>query len=1434
MHQLRHRFASSRAAAACFALLLVAPVGALPAGSALAPSVVVSLSHSEFPLGSWRMFHANPEHTGEGDTTLPPMGHVVWSYRANASDKPEGGAAVDAGIVYVGLGSSMMAFNATSGARLWSHGAFARIFSTPALVSGVLYFGAEGAFGSPNFFAIDASTGGRIWSANETPDLGGGIQFVHSSPTVVGGLVYYGSYSYWLYARDAVNGSAAWSANLSSEVVASPAHAGEIVYAASAGIHNPVTPSWDVAPRLWAFNATTGQDLWNQTVTQGHLLASPVVAGGVVYAATAGFSYFTADVDSGYVLAFDALTGAPLWTSPDVGRMTATPAVYGSVMYVAGAGEQAGGLTNTGARLRWLDLSANGAVLGEQPVGDDAPMDSSPAAVAGRVVAAARDGAVSLFLASGALLWSYDLPAEVIAPLAVASEMIFVPALDGYLYAFGAQPDFAVDPTDMVLSDLTPHRDQPLTLRVTVHNRGDKKGSGQATAEVNQSGAVTPIAMWNLTDLDKFSQISLSAPVRFGPEGEANITVSITAVTPADGDLLNNNATATYSVLPPLGGWAARYGDARGTNFLETDTPQNNILLWKQDALDVQGGGFIAYGQTLVFSDSSNRVVAVPRARGNDTVSWTWDAPAALVGSPTLANGLILVATSDPADPAGNVTFIDPDTGGAVRTVALTGRPTTSGIPFGDAVFFGMTDRLVELSVASLGVERELPTIGVPPASQPALRTEPVVQPGWVFVISSVGELHAFNLTTASEPPGWPVQLGASTDVPPLAGQSFLYAVTGPTDVSAFSLAPLAPTPVWNATLDSRVTGAMALAYGRLFIPTESNVTALLAGSGAQVWNRSLSPAQLGNAIRAAGNNTVYAGSERLFAISATTGDIEWEYEPGPLGEFRSSAALLGGTLHLQTDAGTIVTLGLITGRPPTACFDSPIAGRTYRTREPVNFSSACTFDPDNEPLAFSWDFGDGNNSTAASEFHTYGFPGDFRVRLTVTDGLMLSSTRTIDLHLIENQAPTVYVPQEDRPQPDITGKHHDNTIWTFKVRYLDPDGDPPAGIAMNISNETDGLKPLLPVSNVTFNFTEGVDYYWTGALSSGRHTYTFEASDGLDTAISSVFGPFNIFRIETRDAPQLSYMVEYVGKGISSLTPVTGLIPPPGFGPIDKFSITLPPDASLVTWIRIEFRYGLAVDLSEFDEFSIGLYVFENTTKAWAIQTSVIRDENDTLITNVSGPSVFAAQPEGLRAIFGVFGHPTVPPLAPIAVFSTTGDRTIFAPGEPIEFSAADSVERNDGNMSNLSFFWQFGDGSEGASGVLVNHTFNTTGSYDVVLTVFNAFGQNHTVRKTVTVRTEASTSAFLGIAAVIVGALFFVALLWPVFRRRARIGSAGAPGSRMPEKEESSRDSDKRAAVPGAPPRLDARAPSDEEAEVVDELEAEFEGRGPRGGPG
>ena len=93
---------------------------------------------------------------------------------------------------------------------------------------------------------------------------------VESSPAVVGGVVYVGSYDDDVYALNAATGAKLWSYTTGNVVESSPAVAGGVVYVGS------------IDGNVYALNAATGAKLWAYA-TGGDVFSSPAVAGGVVY-----------------------------------------------------------------------------------------------------------------------------------------------------------------------------------------------------------------------------------------------------------------------------------------------------------------------------------------------------------------------------------------------------------------------------------------------------------------------------------------------------------------------------------------------------------------------------------------------------------------------------------------------------------------------------------------------------------------------------------------------------------------------------------------------------------------------------------------------------------------------------------------------------------------------------------------------------------------------------------------------------------------------------------------------------------------------------------------------------------------------------------------------------------------------------------------------
>jgi len=71
--------------------------------------------------------------------------------------------------------------------------------------------------------------------------------------------------------------------------------------------------------------------------------------------------------------------------------------------------------------------------------------------------------------------------------------------------------------------------------------------------------------------------------------------------------------------------------------------------------------------------------------------------------------------------------------------------------------------------------------------------------------------------------------------------------------------------------------------------------------------------------------------------------------------------------------------------RPFVASIRDPKAGNNYPLSSIVTFDASLSYDPDNDPLTFLWNFGDGTTKTVARTTHKYATPGNFEVSLSMT-----------------------------------------------------------------------------------------------------------------------------------------------------------------------------------------------------------------------------------------------------------------------------------------------------------------------------------------------------------------------------------------------------------------------------------------------------------------
>jgi len=264
--------------------------------------------------------------------------------------------------------------------------------SSPAVVNGTVYAGSF----DRNVYALNAATGAKLWSFAT-----GGI--VQSSPAVANGVVYVGSFDRNVYALNAATGAKLWSFATGDIVDSSPAVANGVVYVGARDRN------------VYAINAATGAKLWS-FATGSLVQSSPAVANGVVYVGS----------DDRNVYAINAATGAKLWSFATGSFILSSPAVANGVVYV-GSDDRNVYAINAATGTQLWSFATGSLVL------------SSPAVANGTVYIGSEDNNVyALKAATGAKLWSFATGSFIESSPAVANGVAYIGSDDGNVYAINA------------------------------------------------------------------------------------------------------------------------------------------------------------------------------------------------------------------------------------------------------------------------------------------------------------------------------------------------------------------------------------------------------------------------------------------------------------------------------------------------------------------------------------------------------------------------------------------------------------------------------------------------------------------------------------------------------------------------------------------------------------------------------------------------------------------------------------------------------------------------------------------------------------------------------------------------------------------------------------------------------------------------------------
>jgi outer membrane protein assembly factor BamB len=175
---------------------------------------------------------------------------------------------------------------------LWSFTTGGAVMSSPSIVNGIVYFGSQ----DHNIYAVDAKYGNKIWSftTNNT---------IESSVAVADGKVVTGAEDGYMYCLDAYTGKMLWKTFVDGNqpvtygsavmIRSSPAIVDNTVYIGSLDGH------------LYAINFTNGIIIWKYQ-TGGWIKSSPTISNNA--------AYITSETpDSGTIYKINAATGTLIW-----------------------------------------------------------------------------------------------------------------------------------------------------------------------------------------------------------------------------------------------------------------------------------------------------------------------------------------------------------------------------------------------------------------------------------------------------------------------------------------------------------------------------------------------------------------------------------------------------------------------------------------------------------------------------------------------------------------------------------------------------------------------------------------------------------------------------------------------------------------------------------------------------------------------------------------------------------------------------------------------------------------------------------------------------------------------------------------------------------------------------------------------------------------
>lgn len=263
---------------------------------------------------------------------------------ASASNRRRLGAAPvigDGKMFAVGADGTVIAFDASTGARLWSYASELGDDLRPSAFGGGASNDSGKVYatnGAGQVFALDANTGAELWKVQPAGPLRG-------SPTVAFGSVFVMTQDNQIFALNAADGKQQWQES------GAPTQAGVFGVAAPAAAQGTVIAGYS-SGELIAYRYENGRVLWADALAQTSISTSvgsltdidadPIIDNGRVYALGQG----------GRMAAYELVTGQRIWELNLAG--ISTPAIAGEWIFTLTNDGRLLAIARSSGKIRWI------------------------------------------------------------------------------------------------------------------------------------------------------------------------------------------------------------------------------------------------------------------------------------------------------------------------------------------------------------------------------------------------------------------------------------------------------------------------------------------------------------------------------------------------------------------------------------------------------------------------------------------------------------------------------------------------------------------------------------------------------------------------------------------------------------------------------------------------------------------------------------------------------------------------------------------------------------------------------------------------------------------------------------------------------------------------------------------------------------------------